>query len=138
MLSASSIVVSRAAIIGHAGGDVLQQVPVVADVLVRIPQAREERLAAAIDHGRAGRRLDRSRRADRGDLAVGDQHRAIRHDIFPATESNIRTWSTSVGVRLAGSRKLVRDVANHRGGRLVLDVLQLRPDRSHIPRAAAK
>ncbi len=95
-----------AAVVGHPRRHVLQQVPVVAaDMLVRIPQPRQDRLAAPVDHRRAGGGGDRPRRADRGDLAVGDQHRAVGRGSAPATESNRVTWSTSVGVRLAGLRK---------------------------------
>ena len=48
---------ARAAVIGHPRRDVLQEVPVVPDVLVRVPQARQDGLAAAVDDGRSGGRL---------------------------------------------------------------------------------
>src|SRR4029079_16446678 len=115
-----------AAVIGHAGGEVLKQVPVVADVLVRIPQAGEQRLAAPVDHGPAGRSLDRARRAHGGDLAVGDQYRPA-WEIFAGDRVEHQDI-VDEGRRLVGRiEEAVGDILDHRRGRLVLDVLENGP-----------
>ena len=121
---------SGAAVIGHSGGDVLQQVPVVADVLVRIPQARENGLAGAVDHGRSGGRLDRSCGADGRDLAVGDQDRPVR-EILAGDGIEGEHMVDERRRSVCRAEKLVGDIAHHlRRGR-VLQILELGREHFH-------
>ena len=54
---------------------------VVADVHVAVPQARHERLAAAVDDLRAWRHRDGVARADRDDRALVDDDRLVGHEL---------------------------------------------------------
>ena len=68
-----------AAVIGHPGRDVLEEVPVVpTNVLVRVPRAGQKRFSASVEDGGTGGCRDGTASADGGDFAVGDQHGAIR------------------------------------------------------------
>ncbi len=56
----------------HAQCDFAQRAEIVAQVHVAVPQARNERLAGAVDHARSGGQLGQ-RGADADDLAVRDE-----------------------------------------------------------------
>ena len=62
---------------GHARGEILQPV-VVGRVDVHVPQTRQERLAADVDHLRAARNGDAAACADSSDPVARDDHRRVR------------------------------------------------------------
>ncbi len=74
------VVVAGVAHRRHAHRQLLQSGEVVADVHVAVPQARDQRLAAPVDHLRAGRNRDRRASADGGDRALIDDHRLVGHE----------------------------------------------------------
>ena len=71
------VVVAGVAHRRHAHRQLLQAREVVADVHVAVPQAGQQRLAAAVDDLRARRHLRLVRRAHRGDQALVHDHRLI-------------------------------------------------------------
>ena len=114
-----------AAVVGHARGHVLQQVPVVPNMLVRIPQAGRQRLAPSVDQHRARGRLQRPAVAHGGHLALGDQHGAVGQ-VAPGDGIEQQHMVDQGRRVVGGAQELVRHVAHHVRRRRVLQRLQLR------------